>query len=100
MKQFKDFGIVLANKVLTGDKVKMAKILNREIKVLNFKIDESKYPKNKSGKCLQLQIEHENEKYVIFTGSDILIDQILQVSESDFPFETIIIKEGEHFEFS
>lgn len=47
MKQFKDFGIVLAKKVLTGDKVKMAKILNREIKVLNFKIDESKYPKIK-----------------------------------------------------
>lgn len=28
MKQFKDFVIVIANKVLTGDKVKMAKILN------------------------------------------------------------------------
>jgi hypothetical protein len=37
---------------------------------------------------------------VVFTGSDVLISIIKQVEESDFPFKTTIVKNGEHFEFT
>jgi hypothetical protein len=37
---------------------------------------------------------------VLFTGSDVLISQIEYVNEKDYPFETTIIKENEHFQFT
>jgi hypothetical protein len=47
-----------------------------------------------------LQIEVDNEKHVVFTGSDVLINIIKQIGEEDFPFQTTIVKSGEHFEFT
>jgi hypothetical protein len=43
MKQFKDLGIKPAIKHLQGDKIKIMKILNREIIVVDYKIEDSKY---------------------------------------------------------
>jgi len=83
-----------------GDKIKIMKVLNTKISVESYKIEASKYPKNKSGDVLTLQIKHESVSRVIFTGSDFLIDQIKQVEQEDMPFETTIIKNGEHFEFT
>lgn len=85
---------------MVGDKIKIAKVLNREITVHDFRLEDSKFDKNKSGKCLHLQISITGEKHVVFTGSDVLIDLIQQVPKSEFPFTTIIVKEGEHFEFT
>lgn len=85
---------------MTGEKIKISKILNCEITVTNYRVDDSKFQKNKSGKCLCLQILFEGEKRVVFTGSDILISMILQVNKNDMPFTCRIIKEGEHFEFN
>jgi hypothetical protein len=99
MKQFSEFGINAGNN-FTGDKLKIDKIINREVTILKHKIEDSKYPKNKSGKCLTLQIEINDTKSVVFTGSDVLINQIQQVPENEFPFSTTIIKSNDHFEFS
>lgn len=99
MKNFADLNIVVENTSFIGEKIKISKVLNREIIVLDYKIDESKYPKNKSGKVLTLQIKVDNEQRIIFTGSDYLISQIQQVTKEDFPFATKIEKNGEHFEF-
>ena len=98
MKKFSDFHIEVS-KPMSGEKIKIAKIINREIVVTDFTISDSKYPKNKSGKCLCIQIKIDNETRVIFTGSDVLIKQINGINKSELPFETIIIKEGEHYEF-
>ncbi len=99
MKSFSDFNIPVPTGSFTGEKIKIAKIMNREIIVHDSRIDDSKFPKNKSGKVLVLQIEVDSEKRVLFTGSDILIGQIQHVQKEDYPFTVTIVKEGEHFQF-
>ena len=49
MKKFSELGIKPPEIGFIGEKIKISKILNREIIVQDFKIDKSKYPKNKSG---------------------------------------------------
>lgn len=98
MKQFKDFNIQ-TKEVLIGEKISIHKVLNRPVIVISSRVTESKFSKNNS-KCLALQIELEGAKRVLFSGSQILIKQIEQVPEGEYPFETEIIKQGEHFEFT
>ncbi len=100
MNRFSDLGITPTHKRLVGDKIKISKILNREILVKDYRLEESKYDKNKSGKCLFLQIEMDGVRHVVFTGSDVLIDMIEQVPKEKFPFLASIVKEGECFEFN
>lgn len=99
MKQFKDFGIKPALRSLTGDKIKMERILNREITVYDYRIEDSKFNKNNS-KCLYMQIGIGDTKHVVFTGSTVLLELIQQVPKSEFPFTTTIVKENERFEFT
>ena len=96
MKSFKDFGIKTEDKGFVGDKIKINKILNREIAVLAYKIGDSKY----NGKCLHLQIQLGDTKHVVFTGSKNLMESIVMVSKDDFPFKTTIVEENERFEFT
>lgn len=98
MNQFKDFGISI-EAPFSGDKIKITKVLNRPIIVKNYKVDESKYERSNNDKCLCLQIEIDNENHILFSGSRILISQILKVDKSNLPFTATIVKEGEHFEF-
>jgi len=100
MKKFSDLNVPTPEGSFTGEKIKINKILNREIAVLASRVTESKFKKNKSGKVLMLQIEINDEKRVLFTGSDVLINQILHVTETDYPFKTTIIKENEHYQFT
>jgi len=101
MNSFKDFGIKPTMKKFVGDKIKISKIINKEIIVLDHKIEDSKiYKERGSGKCLCLQISISNEKHVVFTGSTGLIDAIKQIPDNGFPFTTTIIKENERFEFN
>lgn len=78
----------------------MLKIINQEIIVHGFKLNESKFRNSNSDQCLALQIELKDEKYVLFTGSKILSETIEQVPENRFPFITTISKEGESFQFN
>jgi len=93
MKRFSDFA---DDKVLDGDKVKIDDILNKEIKIIGHSIKNSKYSKNKNGDYLTLQIEMENEKYIIFTGSDVLIDQLKKYN-SEIPFLATIRKINRYY---
>jgi len=93
MKRFSDFA---DDKVLDGDKAKIDDVLNKEIKVIGHSIKNSKYSKNKSGNYLTLQIELDNEKFIIFTGSDVLIEQ-LKKYESEIPFLTTIRKINRYY---
>lgn len=77
----------------------MNKILNREILVLDHKVENSKYD-NGNGKCLYMQIEVGKEKHVLFTGSKNLMEIIKQIPKEDFPFATTIVKEDERLQFT
>lgn len=99
MNNFKDFNIKPSAQVFTGDKIKMSKLLNRQIMVHHFKIVDSKYP-DKGQKCLHMQISIGETKHVAFTGSKNLADMIQQVPPDKFPFTTTIVKEDERLEFT
>jgi len=100
MKKFSDLGIKPNSNRLVGDKIKILKVLNQEIIVHGFKMNESKFKNSNSEKCLSIQIELKGEKYVLFTGSKILAELIQQVEKEQFPFITSISKEGETFQFN
>ncbi|MFO7864384.1 MAG: hypothetical protein R6U85_10315 [Salinivirgaceae bacterium] len=99
MKKFSDLNIK-PTRAFVGEKISISKVLNKKMAVLNSRIDDSKFTKNKSGKCLALQIEIDGSKRVLFSGSEVLMQQIAQVSDENYPFETEIVKQGEHFEFT
>jgi hypothetical protein len=93
MKRFSDFA---TENILDGDKIRIDDVFNEEIKVINYSIKESKYGKNSSGKYLMLQIVKNERNYVIFTGSDVLIDQIEKYSH-EMPFLATIRKINRYY---
>lgn len=99
MKDFKSFGIKSEVSSLQGDKIKIMKVLNQEIIIEKYTIKDSKY-KEKTEKCLSLQIRKNNVQNVIFTGSSVLMSMIKQVPEDAFPFTTTIVQTNEYFEFT
>lgn len=100
MKDFKQLNINPVGKNFSGTKIKMSKVLNREIIIHDFKIEDSKIFKDNNSKCLHLQIELNEVKYIIFTSSNGLIDSIKQTVPGDFPFTTTIIEENDRYLFS
>lgn len=98
MKNFKDFGIELTNNGFTGEKIKVKKVLNREIVVHGFKIEKSKF--EGKGNCLYMQIEVDGNKHVLFTGSITLMEQIQKVPQSGFPFTATIVEDNERLKFT
>lgn len=101
MNRFSQFDIKISSKGFEGDKIKMSKILNREIVVHHFKIEDSKVFKDKgNGKCLYLQISFNNEMHIVFTSSTGLIEAIQQVPENQFPFSATIIEENDRYIFT
>jgi hypothetical protein len=103
MNKFSQFNIKTTSKGFDGDKIKMERILNREIVVHDFKIEDSKvkaFQERGSGKCLHLQISLNNEMHVIFTSASVLMAVIHQIPKDKFPFTTTIIKENERFKFT
>ena len=102
MNSFSQFNIKPStSKGFDGDKIKMSKILNREIIVHDFRLEDSKVFKDKgTGKCLHLQISFSNVKYVVFTSSGGLIEAIQQIPSEGFPFSTTIIEDNDRFKFT
>lgn len=100
MHTFKEFGITATIKSFIGDKIKMSKILNKQVNVLDFKINDSKYHEKGNGKCLHLQVDLSGIMHVVFTGSVNLMDMIQKVPTDKFPFSTIIIEENERYQFT
>jgi len=93
MKRFCDFA---KEKVLDGEKLRIDDVINEEVEIINYSIKNSKYPKNNSGKYLTLQIERNKCKYVIFTGSDVLIEQMEKYG-MELPFIATIRKINRYY---
>ncbi|WP_166964658.1 hypothetical protein [Yeosuana marina] len=98
MNAFKDFNIKPEINSFTGDKIKIDRIINVPITIHDFKIEASTV--KEGTKRLTLQIEKNQTKHIIFTGSKVLQKQIAQVPKDKFPFTATIIKDNEYFEFT
>lgn len=99
LPKFKDFGIKAQEQAYVGDKVKIERILNREIVVHRFKIGPSNYQKTGEEKCMTVQIELKGEKAIFFTSSATLMDMISRIPDNNFPFVATIEKINDRYEF-
>jgi len=97
VKSFSQLGI--KSKTLAGDKITLTEILDQQVIVCAYRIEDSKYGK-RDAKCLHLQIEINNEKRVLFTGSTVLMDTLEKIPEASFPFSTTIVKEMDWYKFT
>lgn len=83
MKKFSDFAT--GSNTMTGDKLKIEDVLGKEIEVVGYKINESKYPKNGNDKVLTLQFNLDSESRILFTGSNVLMEQVEKYKD-EMPF--------------
>lgn len=98
MFNFKDLGIKPKESAFVGKKIDVEDVLNLEIIVIGFEIKDS--TKKANTKYLTLQIEIDENKRVVFTGSKNLMDLISQVPKDKFPFKTTIRKNDRRLEFT
>jgi hypothetical protein len=100
MKLFSELGITVDSAPMTGEKIKINRIVNKEIEVLDYELNESKFNAEKCRKCLKLQIKYEDELRIIFTGACMLIQAIQKISKSMLPFKTTIIETNGFYQFT
>jgi hypothetical protein len=97
MKKFSDFAE--QNNVMTGDKISIAEILDKEIEIIGYKISDSKFKKTENDKLLTLQFIINDIERILFTGSNVLKDQCEKYKD-EIPFATIIKKVNKFYTFS
>jgi len=100
LKSFKELGIKSTSPKFEGIKIEMYKIIGQPIIVFYFEITPSKFTDKGNGKCLCLQIEYQNQKRIVFTGSNGLMELIQQVPKDAFPFTTKIDKQNDRYIFT
>jgi hypothetical protein len=103
MNRFSQFNIKEPARGFEGSKIKISRILNKEVVIHDFKIEESKvqaYKEKGSGKCLYLQISFDNEMHVVFTSGSGLIETIQMVPKTQFPFTTTIVEDNDRYKFT
>ena len=81
---------------LDGEKKKIIEILNKEILILNFRIQKSKI---KEGNYAIIQFKLNGQKHVIFTTATRLMKK-LELHKDEIPFHTTVIQEFNYFLFS
>lgn len=93
MKKFNEFA---EESALDGNKIPIDTILNQEIAVINFTARNSRFSKCNGGNYTILQIEQNNQKFVIFTASEVLTDQLNKYKEN-MPYLATIVKIGSYY---
>ena len=100
MKKFSQFGIKPESKNFIGEKIPIKRILNKEIIINDYRIEDSKFKEKGNGKRLFMQITVDGIQRVVFTSSQPLQQQIQMVPKEEFPFYATIITENERYEFT
>lgn len=103
MNRFSQFNIKTPERGFEGEKIKITKILNREVVVHYYKIKDStveSFKKKGSDKCLHLQVSFDNNMYIVFTSGKALMEVIEQVPKDKFPFVTTIVEENSMYKFT
>jgi hypothetical protein len=97
LKKFSDF----ANEIvpLDGDKIKIDDIINKEIIVIGYRVKSSKYGRSSNPDCLTIQFLIDNKKFIFFTGSSVLLDQINKY-KNEIPFSTTVKKINRFYTFT
>jgi hypothetical protein len=96
-KRFNEFA--RENMPLEGNKLKLDDVVNREIIVLDYRVKDSRYKKQDCEKCLTLQFKMDEKICVMFTGSNVLRDQIDKYKH-EIPFITMIKKIDRYYTFT
>jgi hypothetical protein len=96
-KRFKEFA--REPMPLEGTKVKLDDIVNREILVLDYRVKSSHYKKANCEFCLTLQFKLDDKTSVMFTGSNVLRDQ-MERYKIEMPFITTIKKIDRYYTFT
>jgi predicted ABC-class ATPase len=96
-KRFSEFA--RENMPLEGSKLKLDEVVNREITVTDYRIKDSRYKKESAPRCLTLQFKLEEKVYILFTGSNVLVDQIDKY-KAEIPFITTIKKIDKYYTFT
>jgi hypothetical protein len=96
-KRFKDFA--KEHVPLDGAKLRIDDILNKEITVIGFRIRDSKFNKTNQPTCLTIQFILGDERHVVFTGSQVLLDQCKSY-EAELPFMTTVKRIERYFSFT
>lgn len=93
-EHFDDFA---EEEAFDGDKLRLDDLQNKEILITGYKIKDSH--QKKDSQYLTIHFELDNKKYITFTGSIVLMDQ-LKKYESHIPFYSTIKKINRHYTFS
>lgn len=94
-KRFSDFA--KEPNAMTGDKIKIDEVLGKEIEVMGFKLGDSK---QKTGtKVLTLQFKVDDVERILFTGSNVLIEQVERYKD-EMPFLAKIEKINKFYTFT
>jgi hypothetical protein len=102
MNKFSEFADTSISPVMDGKKMTLDEVLNKEIIVLRYKIKKTKFSEAKNPDCLTVQFaypEDENNRFVFFSGSSVLMQQLEKYQEK-LPFTATIKKVGKYFTFS
>jgi len=97
LQRFSDFAT--EDSPLEGERKRIDEVLNKEIVVTGERIRESKYKDEGRKRYMTLQVEIDGNKYVIFTGSEVLINQIEKYREH-IPFMATMKKVDRYYTFS
>lgn len=93
--KFSDFAD--ETKLFEGDKKKVDDILNKDILIIDFKIKDSKQKEGTSYATIQIRLNDKN--HIIFTGSEVLINQLNKYKKNQ-PFYAVIKKIDKYYTFA
>lgn len=82
---------------MPGVKKRLDEILNKQIVILDFRINKSN--KRENSECLQMQFLMGGDVFIVFTGSVVLIDQIKSI-KNRLPLNTTVVKIDKYYSFS
>lgn len=90
--KFSDFAT--EEKPLDGKKMGINDVLNQEVLILDFKRGQSKFKEN--ARYTTVQFEMDGETHVLFTGSEVISDQLERYKEH-LPFVATIRKINRYY---
>ncbi len=99
MTSFSELGIKPKTTGFKGDSIHIWELFDKEIKIIRYNIEPSKFTDKGCGKRLSIQITVNGVERLLWTGSEILMDQIERAPKENFPLTTKIIRNGKRFEF-
>lgn len=82
-----------------SSKISIKDVLDKEIIVRSFSVRDSKFIDEGKKYVLKLNIEVDGERKYLFTGSNVLINQI-ESFKSDLPFKTTIKEINKYYKFT